>query len=588
MIGQRKAQTELFEVGNVYPLALRPTSFHYPMALAAPLLFQDSAFAVFYSKDQGRPSVPPSQLALLTLLQHESGCSDAEAIERSGYDLRWAAVLRREAGEPLCAKSTLQLFRAHLILHEEVKAIFNSSLAEARRTGQLKNGPLRIALDTKPIEGQGAVRDTYNLLGTGIQQLVRALARAGKDSPESWAQKHGLDRYLASSLKGSADLDWSDPEARHRFLSEIVADAKQLLATAGAALGQTSEKGPLRKAAELLEALLLQDIVEAPPALPLAPEGPQVTIRQETVKDRIPSATDPEQRHGRKSASKRFNGHKAAVAVDLDSSLILAVEVLPGNAADAQGALEQVEQVEKATGQRVKQTVGDCAYGGGETRQAFEDSGRDLLAKVPQEASNSGRFPKSAFKIDLELGTVTCPAGEVTSTSKGDPAGGRIFAFGARCASCPLRAACTASANGRTLRVHPQEESLSAARAYQQTSAGRAVLRERGAVEHRLARLGQLGIGRARYRGRKKTGFQLLIAATLANLRLVWNRDAAQPQTEGAESARGRVKTVRTPSLTPSPTPLPGMILALSGFRALWCCSLAQGVRPLGWSAARS
>ena len=40
-------------------------------------------------------------------------------------------------------------------------------------------------------------------------------------------------------------------------------------------------------------------------------------------------------------------------------------------------------------------------------------------------------------------------------------------------------------------------------------------------VEHRLARLVQLGMRQARYFGRSKTLFQLLMAAAVANLTLV-------------------------------------------------------------------
>jgi hypothetical protein len=40
-------------------------------------------------------------------------------------------------------------------------------------------------------------------------------------------------------------------------------------------------------------------------------------------------------------------------------------------------------------------------------------------------------------------------------------------------------------------------------------------------AEHRLARLVQLGIRQARYFDRKKILFQLLIAATVANLTLI-------------------------------------------------------------------
>jgi IS5 family transposase len=76
--------------------------------------------------------------------------------------------------------------------------------------------------------------------------------------------------------------------------------------------------------------------------------------------------------------------------------------------------------------------------------------------------------------------------------------------------------------------VHPQEGLLMAARAYQETAEGRAHLRERVVAEHRLARLGQLGMGQARYLGRAKTRCHLLLLATIANLRRVWNWVQAQ------------------------------------------------------------
>src|SRR5437660_2995868 len=160
MLGKRKAQRDLFDVGNVYPLALDPQSFHGQLAAAADRLFRDEDFAAFYVEGVGRSSTPPSLLALMTLMHHECGCSDLEAVQRTAYDLRWAAVLRRAAGVPLCVKSTFQLFRAHLILHEGVRVVFQQSIAEARRAGLLKGGALRIALDTKPIQiGRASCRE---------------------------------------------------------------------------------------------------------------------------------------------------------------------------------------------------------------------------------------------------------------------------------------------------------------------------------------------------------------------------------------------------------------------------------------------
>lgn len=534
MIGKRQAQRDLFDVGNVFALDLDPTSFHGQLAAAAPRLFHDADFAAFYSDRTGRPSVPPSQLALLTLLQHEAGCSDQEAVDRSAYDLRWAAVLGQSAGASLCAKSTFPLFRAHLVLHDAVLVIFQNSIQEARSAGLLGRGPLKIALDTKPILGRGAVLDTYNLLAQAIQHLIRGLSKQKHQTPQAWAAAHDLSRYFGTSLKGSADLDWSDNEARQQFFAAIVTDARRLLRLAGAALESEEAAPAIRESAHLLEQLLLQDVVETH-----GEDGKRLpSLRQGTAPGRVPSVTDPEQRHGRKSRSKRFNGHKGAIATDRDSQIILDATVLPGSAPDAEGALEQVERVEANTGQPVAESQGDCAYGGAATRQAFAQAGRDLVAKVPQEASNGGRFPKSAFVLDVVGGAVTCPAGHTTREFREEEDGGRVFQFGAVCNGCPLRRQCTEAKEGRTVRMHPLEEELQAARADQESAAGRRHLRERVVVEHRLARLGQLGMGQARYVGRAKTRCQLLLLATIANLRRTWNWVAAQAgQSGGADGA---------------------------------------------------
>src|SRR5205807_8743699 len=121
----------------------------------------------------------------------------------------------------------------------------------------------------------------------------------------------------------------------------------------------------------------------------------------------------------------RFSGHKASIAVDVETQLILDADVLPGSAGDASEALAQGERVEATTGQTVAQSMGDCAYGGGETRQAFVDAGRELVAKVPQESDNQGRFPKRAFVIDLAQEPATCPGGPTTARFSPHNAGGK-------------------------------------------------------------------------------------------------------------------------------------------------------------------
>ena len=516
MVGKRPKQRLLFDVGNVFDVELDPASFYAQLAEVSQTLFKDEDFEAFYTLDNGRPSVPPSLMALATILHYHDMISDEEAINRTKYDLRWAAVLNRAAGTQLCSKSTLQLFRTHLVIHDEIRSIFQTSIDEAKRAGLLGK-TLRIALDTKPILGRGAVKDTINLMSEGIQKLARALAGSENATFEEYLKQSGLKRYAEPSVKGSSDTDWSDDVSTNKLLTEIVADARQLLSKVDSGDARQME------AASLLLQILCQDIEEKP-----APEGGSKTgIKRETVKDRVPSISDPEIQHGRKSASKRFDGHKADIAVDIESQIIVAVDILAGNAGDAANALSQVEQAEANTGLPVVETTGDCAYGGGETRNSFEEAGRTLYAKVPKEVVNGEMYPKSAFVIDTEAGTVTCPGGH-HSVSSVKSQRGRTHSFGQLCQGCPLKSLCTTNAKGRTVSVSAHEALIQKARVHQSSDSGRKTLRERVVVEHRLARLGQLGIGQALYFGRLKTKFQLGMAAAVANLRRTWNWSASK------------------------------------------------------------
>jgi hypothetical protein len=275
----------------------------------------------------------------------------------------------------------------------------------------------------------------------------------------------------------------------------------------------------LRDAARLLEQLLLQDV----DVVKTAEGGDKAVIRDGVTHGRVPSTTDPEQRHGRKSASKRFTGAKASVVTDTQSGIILETDVIPGDAPDATGALPLVEQAEENTGAKVVDTLGDCAYGSGETRQAFADAERELSVRVPDSVGRNGLYAKKHFDIDTETGRVTCPNNITTIKSHRAKDGGQIFSFGDACRDCPLRSECTTSKDGRTVHVHPQEALLQTAKEEQKRPGWRQHMRERLGVENSLARLGHLGIGQARYIGHEKTRFQLKISATVANLRRVWN-----------------------------------------------------------------
>jgi hypothetical protein len=170
----------------------------------------------------------------------------------------------------------------------------------------------------------------------------------------------------------------------------------------------------------------------------------------------------------------------------------------------------------------IDQLLGDMAYSDGDVRQAVQDQGVRLVAKVPP-VTNGRYYPKTDFYIDLPAGEVTCPAGEVTADArptkdhKGRPA--LLFAFAAdSCATCPLRADCTAAA-ARTVTVGMHHQRMEAARAAQRTPKIAALLRRRAKVERKIDHLQDLGMRQARYRGRRKTKLQAFLAAIVANFK---------------------------------------------------------------------
>src|SRR6266545_3014600 len=198
MLGKRGPQPGLFEADTAYGEFVGRDTFYGFVAAQRGALFSDEAFGGLYCRDNGRPSVPPSLLATALVLQTYDGVSDEEAKQRADYDLRWKVALGIALDVRPFAKSTLQEFRAQLIVHDRTRAVFQRTLEVAKRHGVWKKGhapherqQMKLALDTTHILGRGAVKDSYNLLADGIVQVLHALAKLGPfeltELPKRWA-----------------------------------------------------------------------------------------------------------------------------------------------------------------------------------------------------------------------------------------------------------------------------------------------------------------------------------------------------------------------------------------------------------------
>jgi hypothetical protein len=75
MYGKFKPQLSLHDVGSLFNLKLPKTTFFGQLAATDGRLFKDEDFEELYEKaNNGRPSIPPSQLALVVSCRRVMAC----------------------------------------------------------------------------------------------------------------------------------------------------------------------------------------------------------------------------------------------------------------------------------------------------------------------------------------------------------------------------------------------------------------------------------------------------------------------------------------------------------------------------------
>jgi transposase len=475
-----------------------PGTFYERLATHGHELVADEDFAHCYAPGRGRPSIPPSVMVRALLLATHDKTSDVESARRSRVDLDWRAALGVGDEVAGIGATTFSSFRARLVLHDADRQMFARTVERAVELGALK-GEVTAIIDSSPVIGAGAVADTYTLVRQFTHQLAAVLA----------AQRPKAQALAARIPAAKPRIDWHDAAARRAHLAELVAVARALLAQA---VG-VDDPAVVEAAGRLGK--VLDDDVEPDP------DDGAPRIRQGVAPDRMVSASDPEQRHGRKSGSRRFDGHKAHVVGDEASELVLAVGIGAGNGADATPAAGLVRQT-RWHGVRIGELLADMAYSDGDTRVAVEAAGAVLVAKVPP-VSNGGRLAKTDFVIDLDAARVTCPAGQTTcdarpTTDAKGRATSRFHFPTAVCAACPLREQCVKGTRGRTIEISVHERRMAAARAAERDPEVADKLRRRAKVERKIDHLQDVGMAKARYRGRRKTLLQLRLAAVVVNL----------------------------------------------------------------------
>lgn len=501
-----RAQQGFFDAawcGNVVPR----DSFYGLLAEHGERIVSDADFADCYSERRGRPSIPPSILARILLLEYRSGLSDREAMEAVRFDLRWKVALGLPLDHEGFHPTTLVRFRARLLLHGKERLAFERSLQLARELGLLAEAVEQV-VDSTPMLGAAATQDTVTLVRSGVRKLLDAVSGEDSEAAEALARNLCFD-YTRPRQK--PDCEWRSKPAREALLTRVAQDAERAL-RALEAEPELAACESVAEAARLLRELIGQDFEV---------DGDDVPrLRRGTAKDRILSVHDPEIRHGRKSERRRFDGYKIHATAAVEAPLLTAIEVSPGCDYDGQLAPALVDQQPEQL--RPWRLLGDAAYGDSQTREQLEEREVEVLAAVPEPSPPPGRFGKRDFTIDLAAGTVTCPAGQVARISERPQRSGvRVAQFRrSSCKLCPLAARCVGADGRRQITIARREDLLQAGREALKDPPTREHLRRTRPLIERLLGLlvHRYHAHTSRYRGSRKARLQATWTAVLVNL----------------------------------------------------------------------
>lgn len=478
--------------------------------------FQAELESMYRCTGAGKDPLPPALLAMVVLLQSYAGASDATAVELSLLDLRWQMVLDcLGAVEPVFSQGALFDFRQRLIEADLDRRLLERTreLAFETKAFDPKKLPktLRVAMDSSPLEGAGRVEDTVNLLGHAGRNIVACVAGLLHWTEARVCREAGCPLLLASSIKQGLDLDWSDPDDKAAAIPTLMAELSRLEQWITARLPDELTRPPLDEHVAILRQIIAQDLEPDPSG------GGTLRIRRGVAEDRRVSVEDKEMRHGRKTKSKRFNGYKRHLAIDLDTLLVLAVAVLPANRPEADAAPSLVDDI---AAQRL--SIDALYIDRGYINAPVVD---EILARRgrvicrPWLAHNGEYFSKRDFTFNMRDRTITCPAGEQQPIILG----AKVEFPAERCGPCTLRAKCTDAdpARGRSIAIAENELLQHRLRKQAATAQGRRELRERVPIEHRQAHTCRRQGRRARYLGSRKNEFDLRRASAVSNLEVI-------------------------------------------------------------------
>ena len=236
------------------------------------------------------------------------------------------------------------------------------------------------------------------------------------------------------------------------------------------------------------------------------------------------SRTDPDAALMKPSGQRAALGYHDHYVVDGGRArIILHALVTAADVMEDAPMLDQLRRVTFRWRLRPARIVADTAYGTVEDIRALEDQGIRAYVPLPAFDARTPYFGRARFRYDAERDEYRCPQGRPLRRRAVSQTEESVVyrAEAATCNACPLKAACTASEHGRTVRRSFHEAYLDRVRGDHATAEYRRAMRKRQVwPEPLFAEAKQWhGLRRFRLRGLKKANIEGLQVAAGQNLK---------------------------------------------------------------------
>jgi hypothetical protein len=426
--------------------------------------------------------------------------SDRLVMERTKTDMAFRWFLDFPVGGAVPNHTGGTYFRKRVGV-ERFAQVFQELITQAREAGLVKDR-LRLKDATHLIADVADVRPLQL-----AAQVRERLLNAANPLFADWVVQQ---RMHIETLRQTT-AEFADDErltARVEHLRALAAQLRERLASLPETPETEKAHARLRRALQLVDKLLAD--------------------RQPDAQDRLASGVDPDARVGMHGGY--FVGFLLDMTIDPDSELITALNVLPGNGAEAADAITLIEQEEAAQGNAIEGlSIDGAGYNGPVLRELTDPAGLNLDVTVPPPTlaprTTFGPERFSLTIIDAEHGEVTCPAGQTTrQRSRTRQGTGYRYQFKAsQCGICPLRHECLsnpAAKRGRVVVKNEYEAEYKKVEDKARTPQYQETRRTHPKIERKLGEVVRHhGARRARFRGIAKVLLQAVMTALVVNVK---------------------------------------------------------------------